>query len=234
MDYQRIYAAFIADRRANEQTVQLLDMTERHHILPRTLGGDDSPGNLIRLTPEDHFFAHLLLAKIHGGKMWYALRSMCWGLRGLRAQSESYLLRRRKVYAAVRRGCSQEDSARIAQGLFHTQAPEARARNSARMKALGQEGRLWMQSEEGRARRSNHAKVSGTVARLHTPEARAKASANRKEKGLLGEHPSQRPETRARMKAVIAAKATYASLYGIPYMRVTKAMVIEAGIPIGS
>lgn len=91
-----------------------------------------------------------------------------------------------------------------------------------------------MQSEEGRARRSNHAKVSGTVARLHTPEARAKASANRKEKGLLGEHPSQRPETRARMKAVIAAKATYASLYGIPYMRVTKAMVIEAGIPIGS
>lgn len=86
MNYQRIYDAFIADRRAREDVSRLLDTyTENHHILPRALGGDDSPANLIRLSPEDHFFAHLLLANIHGGKMWLAVvlmtasHSRCYG-----------------------------------------------------------------------------------------------------------------------------------------------------------
>jgi hypothetical protein len=33
------------------------------------LGGDNRPQNLIRLSPEEHLFAHLLLAKIHGGQL---------------------------------------------------------------------------------------------------------------------------------------------------------------------
>lgn len=74
MNYQRIYAEFIADRRRREvDTVQTNDYTEKHHVVPRAIGGDDAPANLICLTAGDHFFAHLLLAKIHGGKMWLAL-----------------------------------------------------------------------------------------------------------------------------------------------------------------
>lgn len=75
MDYHRIYLDFIKDRRAKEPG--LAGYSEKHHILPRSLGGDDDAENLIRLTPEDHFVAHLLLAKMHGGKMWapVALRS---------------------------------------------------------------------------------------------------------------------------------------------------------------
>lgn len=77
MNYQRIYDDFIADRRTAEDPTGLLDAyTEKHHILPRALGGDDSPSNLIRLTARDHYFAHCCLAKIHGGKMWAALRAM--------------------------------------------------------------------------------------------------------------------------------------------------------------
>lgn len=85
MDYIRIYEAFIKDRRAKEPT--LTGYTERHHILPRSLGGGDEPENLIALTPEDHFFAHLILAKIHRGKMASALACMMmitanhWGRR---------------------------------------------------------------------------------------------------------------------------------------------------------
>lgn len=74
MNYIRIYEAFIKDRRAKEPT--LAGYTERHHILPRSLGGVDEPDNLIKLTPEDHYFAHLLLAKIHGGSQWRALHAM--------------------------------------------------------------------------------------------------------------------------------------------------------------
>jgi hypothetical protein len=42
---------------------------EMHHILPRSLGGTDSPDNLIALTSRQHYVAHWMLWKIHGGKM---------------------------------------------------------------------------------------------------------------------------------------------------------------------
>lgn len=72
---------------------------ERHHIRPRSLGGSEDASNLIDLTPEDHFFAHLLLARIYGGYMWSALFLMSgdrWGGRrgvGLRG---AYGLARRE------------------------------------------------------------------------------------------------------------------------------------------
>lgn len=82
MDYSRIYAAFIEDRRQLEDALPLLDSyTEKHHIVPRAQGGTDSAENLIRLTPEDHFFAHLLLAKIYGGEMWAPIAFMVGGAR---------------------------------------------------------------------------------------------------------------------------------------------------------
>jgi phage tail tube protein FII len=37
---------------------------ERHHIVPRCLGGIDDLNNLVDLTPEEHYVAHQLLVKI--------------------------------------------------------------------------------------------------------------------------------------------------------------------------
>lgn len=71
MNYQRIYFEFIEDRKS--KGIDKSYYFENHHILPRSLGGDDSDENLIPLSASDHFFAHLLLAKIYGGKMSTAL-----------------------------------------------------------------------------------------------------------------------------------------------------------------
>jgi len=38
---------------------------ERHHIIPRCMGGSDEVDNLVDLTPEEHFVAHQLLVKIY-------------------------------------------------------------------------------------------------------------------------------------------------------------------------
>lgn len=38
---------------------------EKHHIIPRCMGGNDDSINLVYLTPEEHFLAHRLLIKIH-------------------------------------------------------------------------------------------------------------------------------------------------------------------------
>jgi hypothetical protein len=52
---------------------------ERHHILPKALGGTDDSSNLVALTAKEHFVAHVLLAKIHGGIMWQAVIVMKGG-----------------------------------------------------------------------------------------------------------------------------------------------------------
>jgi len=50
--------------------------TEKHHIVPRSLGGTNLKDNLVSLTPREHFIAHLLLTKMFDGdekyKMYYA------------------------------------------------------------------------------------------------------------------------------------------------------------------
>lgn len=61
MNYKQIYNNLI--NRAKERLVE--GYTESHHIIPRCMGGDDSKSNLVNLTPEEHYTAHLLLVKIY-------------------------------------------------------------------------------------------------------------------------------------------------------------------------
>lgn len=61
MNYITHYDRLI--ERARSRTLE--DYCERHHIIPKCMGGDNSPENLVDLTAEEHFVAHLLLIKIH-------------------------------------------------------------------------------------------------------------------------------------------------------------------------
>ena len=49
---------------------------EAHHIIPKCMGGTDDPTNLVDLTAREHYVAHILLAKIHGGNLWHAVNMM--------------------------------------------------------------------------------------------------------------------------------------------------------------
>lgn len=53
---------------------------EKHHIHPRSLGGNNNKENLVFLTAREHYIAHLLLVKMTTGKskakMAFALRCM--------------------------------------------------------------------------------------------------------------------------------------------------------------
>ena len=61
MNYRKIYQSLI-DKGKNRK----LDCyKEKHHILPRCLGGTDDASNLVDLTPEEHYIAHQLLVKIY-------------------------------------------------------------------------------------------------------------------------------------------------------------------------
>lgn len=97
MDYPRIYGEFIADRLTKQPCKPTY--FEKHHIVPRSLGGGDDAANLIRLTPEDHYFAHLLLAQIHGGWAWTTVKAMCHGF----SKAKSEWRRNRPLYGIARR-----------------------------------------------------------------------------------------------------------------------------------
>ena len=73
LDFQR-YSKFIESRKQRE----LLEgvYTEKHHILPKALGGGDEEENLIILTGREHFIAHLMLWKTYKGKMTFAFHMM--------------------------------------------------------------------------------------------------------------------------------------------------------------
>jgi hypothetical protein len=75
MDYARHYRALI-ERARNRHLNGCY--VERHHIIPRCMGGDEEPSNLVRLTAEEHCLAHQLLAKMHpeNEKLAYAAKTM--------------------------------------------------------------------------------------------------------------------------------------------------------------
>lgn len=61
MDYAKIYNSLI-NRSLNRE---LIGYKEKHHIVPRCMGGTDDKSNIVELTPEEHFVAHQLLVKMH-------------------------------------------------------------------------------------------------------------------------------------------------------------------------
>jgi len=67
MNYNKLYQRFIESRS------KPIGYCERHHIIPKSLGGSDNSNNIIKLTAREHYIAHLILVRIYGSKMRLAL-----------------------------------------------------------------------------------------------------------------------------------------------------------------
>ena len=63
MDYQQIYDNLI--NRAQNRICDSDEYYETHHIIPRCMGGEDDPNNLVELTAPEHRTVHLCLVKIY-------------------------------------------------------------------------------------------------------------------------------------------------------------------------
>lgn len=77
MNYERIYNQ-LCERSLTRKWQRFT--YEKHHIIPKSLGGSDAKSNLAILTPREHALAHLLLVRFltgeHKAKMVYALKTM--------------------------------------------------------------------------------------------------------------------------------------------------------------
>ena len=100
MNYSNHYSLLIS--RAKSRS--LSEYTERHHVIPQCVGGDNSENNLVSLTPEEHYLAHLLLVKIHPTvyKLVYAANMMCLDSPSTPRNNKRYGWIRRRLSAAAK------------------------------------------------------------------------------------------------------------------------------------
>lgn len=61
--YSKLYFSIVEKARSENRVKGLDRYYEMHHIVPRSMGGDNSISNLILLTAREHFLCHLLLVK---------------------------------------------------------------------------------------------------------------------------------------------------------------------------
>jgi len=75
MNYQRIYNEIVDRAKVRE----LQGYGEKHHIVPKCLGGSNEKENLVKLTAREHYICHKILAKIYpkNVKVAFAFIAMC-------------------------------------------------------------------------------------------------------------------------------------------------------------
>jgi hypothetical protein len=108
---------------------------ERHHIIPRSLGGGNDSDNLVYVTGREHFVLHRILTRCYEGesknKMVYALFRMCHGQPAQKnSNSRDYELLRQQYSELKRR-------ARL--GCRHTEETKRKIGDAHRNKVVSEE-----------------------------------------------------------------------------------------------
>lgn len=78
--------------------------SERHHIVPKCVGGTDEESNLVSLTPEEHYVAHQMLVKMYPGDMRIlkAATMMAINANGKRPNNRLYGWLKRRYITAIK------------------------------------------------------------------------------------------------------------------------------------
>ena len=178
----------------------LTTYTEKHHIIPRSLGGDDSSTNLVDLTAREHFICHWLLTKIHTDSAKYLMLN---ALQGMRRQNKNQQRYKTKITARVYANLKEEwvllSSERIKGdknpmwGKNHT--IEAKAKISAANK-----GRVQTPSEKAK-------QITAITGRTRAPfseewKAKLSASGSGKNNSMYGKTHSDETKAKQRERAI--------------------------------
>ena len=111
MNYQRVYDQLVDRARREDRKKGQGVYYEAHHIIPKCLGGEGTVSawrshfNIVLLKPKEHYFAHLLLCKIHpdNKKLTYAF----WRMINPGNRPKTYKVSSR-VYSEVRMQIAQQ------------------------------------------------------------------------------------------------------------------------------
>ena len=200
MNHQRHYDLLIAKAQAR---LEVHGYAEKHHIVPRCLGGSNSKNNIVALTGREHFVAHMLLAKIHGKGLWQAavmMKNKSSMQPGRVTTSRLYEMARKNWSAHL---SNQNRAGHVVEAVRAARtgskaSEETKAKMSAVRKGRARSGdpANWRHSDEAKAKMSAVHKALNTGARLP--------------KMYGADNPMQRPENREKISA--AKKAYWAKV----------------------
>jgi hypothetical protein len=77
--YTKIYYSIIS--RAQSRDLPKETYTEKHHIIPKSLGGGNSKDNLAVLTAREHFICHMLLVRMTTGNYRHKMINAAIGMK---------------------------------------------------------------------------------------------------------------------------------------------------------
>jgi hypothetical protein len=111
MNYKNIYDSLME----KAQSRVLDGYVEKHHIIPKCMGGDNTKSNVVCLSAKEHFIAHKLLVRIypHTKGVWYALIAMG---RIVEFKSRIFESERQKAYA-TRKGTKYSEESKSKMSL---------------------------------------------------------------------------------------------------------------------
>ena len=61
-------------KRAQSRVLSADTYTEKHHIIPKSLGGSNAKSNIVCITSREHFVCHLLLTKMTTGNNLFKMK----------------------------------------------------------------------------------------------------------------------------------------------------------------
>ena len=183
MNYQRLYESLIS---AAKIRAGVEGYFEKHHIIPKSLGGSNSLENIVSLTAREHFLAHYLLAKIHGKHLWLAVIRM-------KGKKENYTNSR--LYEASKRKHSKVMSEKM-KGSTLSESARLKIKNAL----LGNTNAEGCRSESSKENISKSLK-GRKLSKEHIERVKLNAVGNRSK---LGQKISE--ETRAKMSMAKTAK----------------------------
>lgn len=186
MNYRLLYNLLVQKAQTRKEVP---DVIEKHHILPKSMGGSNSKSNIVFFTPKEHYVAHHLLWKVYRNKeMHYAFWLMVNktsndGRRTYRVNSRTYSLAKeqhsievsrthtgRLVTAETRKRSSMSLKGKPAwnKGLKNPYSEETLEKMSVSAKNKNPD------TAETRKKKSESAKRRHMPVNIHSEEARAK------------------------------------------------------------
>lgn len=122
MDYKNIYYKIIENaKKETENGNRHVGYFEKHHILPKSLGGSNDENNLVKLTAREHFICHWLLVKMYdkGTTERYKMLCALWRMSNKSSSHKEHYINSR-AYEKLR----IEFSERVSKELSILQAGE--------------------------------------------------------------------------------------------------------------
>lgn len=117
--YTKWYNSIISNAQAR---TSIAGYTEKHHIIPKSLGGTNNKNNLVTLTAKEHFICHRILTKMVSGYQQLTMLKALSGMTTINKFHQRHLISARR-FAQIREQAGKAHSLMMTGKFVGTKNP---------------------------------------------------------------------------------------------------------------